>query len=141
MSTGLPDYLAAVDVLPALPPPTRVVLPALETVEPGRVLVIGGNPKGSVERSLGSRGYDVDCASSLAGALNRLERDAFVAVLVPPTLSAEGDGVRFVRVLKHPRADDPRLMLLASRFRRVPFVLLPMVDSAQYAVFWTHEEW
>lgn len=107
------------------------------------MLCIGGALDASTERELLLRGSDLQVVEDLAAALARLHAERFDVAVVRPSIEVGGDGVRFVRGLKFRRSGAlaPPIESLAIRLEAVPFVIRPLDDVGEFAVFRGADRW
>jgi len=107
----------------------------------GDLLAIGSDA-GRYTRALEREGYRVWTADSIKASLAAMVETPFAAVLTLASVNEEADGVRLVRSIKHQRsASSAVLSLLRKTFEAVPFVILPLSDSPECAVFWSETRW
>ena len=118
--------------LPKKPPPDAGAAVGLQ--ERPLVLAVGPVP-GAVVRRVEAGGYMLERASDVLTALRAMARVDYTVVLVAPSIEAEADGVRLVRGIVHRESaltwDGGAL---GRRYDEVPFVLLPVAGSTEYAV-------
>lgn len=128
----------------APPPPGRWIV-ATEPAFDWRpsVLTIGVKLNARDRSPLERRGKIVP-AASLDEGLAHMRDARWDAVIVAPGLREESDGLRFVRAMKLPvRADDLSLRVIAlrDRYERVPFIVAPLPDDFEFALFRSAKSW
>lgn len=139
----LADAVAEIMVqeLPALAPPRRLVpIADLAFATRPRVLVVGKPLSARDARELG-----VDCElvgprATIAEALAALAGTTFDAVIVFAGLAEEGDGIRFVRVVK---TGSPPVGFehVWTDYSTVPFIIPPLEGDDEYLVFESAASW
>lgn len=126
------------------PPPGRWLVEAAPAFEwRPSVLTIGVTLAARDRSTIERHGSVVDVAS-LAEGMNLLSEAKWDAVLVAPELEVEADGLRFVRAMKLTLVAESlsvRIVSLRARYEKTPFVVAPLPDDSQFAIFRSAREW
>lgn len=107
------------------------------------ILCVGaGLPVPDAEALLAS-GCQLARVGTLVEAIVAMGQSDYDLVAVSPSFDDEADGIQFVRVLKVGDVTqiDESIGGIASRYQQVPFVILPLEGSSEYAVYETSDEW
>jgi hypothetical protein len=130
---------------PALSPPTRIppVLAALDPSWAPSILVIGGALPARDEHELRRRGCRIHPVGDLASGLDAMSSMRWDAVAVSAGVQSETDGLRFVRSFKcrDPAELPAAVGGLAVRYLKVPFIVLPLPGTTEFAVFRSGFDW
>ena len=128
----------------SLDPPRRIALAlALAPTRQPTVLCIGGPLPSATETMLLSHGCGIETVGTLADGLREMTKRRYDVVVVRPTHQVDGDGVRFVRSIKSggPSKSQTPVAFVASAYRQVPFLILPMTGTTEYALFKNSKIW
>lgn len=128
--------------MPALAPPGRIAALALDLAfdDRGRILLVGGPLPAEVQRGLPLR-LALEQVSTLGDALERMNAQRYKLVVVSARVREETDGVRFVRAFKAKVAIEGVAKHIRIAYAKVPFLILPLEDDTEFAVFRTSSEW
>lgn len=125
-------------------PPRRLRLDlTLAPADGLKILAIGGPLDPGTHSELVMRGCVVDVVTDLGAGLGQLHAARFDVVTVRPTIEVQGDGVRFVRGLKSLTKvfDEGRVGYSAGPYDAVPFIILPLEGSREFAMFRDPQRW
>lgn len=127
----------------AMPAPVVPIVLDLDMPWKPAVLVVGAALPTFEAVALAERGCAVETAHSFAGGLQRMHVAQWNIVVVAPSVQTEGDGVRFVRSFKNATLQSlpPSIADLIPRYKTIPFVIMPVGGSTEYAVFRTSTQW
>ncbi|MBI5528158.1 MAG: hypothetical protein HY897_17640, partial [Deltaproteobacteria bacterium] len=125
----------APEVLPPSKPPESTWVPS--------VLVIGGPLPDLDRQRLEKRGCQVEVVPDFVEGLKRMDEGRWDVVVVHPHVQADADGLKFVRQFKHLRPEDlpEEFKSVCSRYKHTPFVILPVPETSQFAIFRTSDDW
>ena len=129
--------------LEALPRPRRLRLnTSLTTAGASGVLVVGGDIPDEARLTLLEYGHTIEIVSTVPDALQRMRKQRFISVAVHANVQEDGDGIRFVQAFKRSlHLGSTSVLELARHFSTVPFVILPLTGTTEYAIFWSICDW
>ncbi len=125
-------------------PPGRVSL-GFTRAPPGtrKVLLIGARLPEKDRAELRRRGCSLEVVPTFEAALERMEHEQYEVVVTAARVSGDADGLRFVRGFKHAASRDfeGAEAMLMTAYARVPFLVLPLEGTTEYALFQTLRRW
>ena len=142
-------YRDAVDVVldqevPQSIVPSRAIALGLHISENWHpmVLVIGGKLPEHDFVELNRRECRLDIVVKLAEGMQALHERSYDIIVSHPNVEDEADGIRFLKALKFTdyNGPDKTVRFVADRYSAIPFLILPVAGTAEYAVFLSSDE-